>query len=59
MCCSKTISNTALRFYDFVRQIIVISFQIMFSNAAHNDIRIIKYVLASNRTLANNCSATT
>ena len=31
MCCTKTISITVLRFYDFVRLLIVISFQITFS----------------------------
>ena len=31
--CAKSISITFLRFYDFVRLSIVISFQIMFSNS--------------------------
>ena len=35
MCWTKTISITVLRFYDFVRLSIVISFQIMFSNSMH------------------------
>ena len=33
MRCAKTISFTFLRFFDFVRLSIVISFQIMFSNS--------------------------
>ena len=35
MCCAKTISITVLRFYDFVRLSIVMSFQIMISNSVH------------------------
>ena len=35
MCCTKIISITFLRFYDFVRLSIVISFQKMFSNSTH------------------------
>ena len=38
MCYTKTISITVLRFYDFVRLSIVISFQIMFSYSIHNQI---------------------
>ena len=56
MRCTKTISITVLRCYDFDRLSIVISYQIMLSNVIPrmNDIRMInfKYVTGPSKLIA-------
>ena len=54
---TKTISITVLRFYDFVRLYIVISFQIIFSNSTHEWHLCNQICVVVRSDPVNNCNA--